>query len=67
MTLRTYIAALVLAVFIQAGRMPSAPAAREVADEIVIIKSAHKMTLLNQGKPMHEYQVALSTVPVGAK
>jgi murein L,D-transpeptidase YafK len=40
---------------------------KEVADEIVIVKSAHEMTLLNQGKSLHTYQVAFSTVPVGAK
>lgn len=65
MTLRVYLAALVLTLFFPAGRM--GPATKELADEIVILKSEHKMTLLSQGKTIHEYQVALSTVPVGAK
>jgi len=67
MTFRIYFASLVLTAFLQSGRAVPAASTRELADEIVIIKSEHKMTLLNQGKPIHEYQVALSTVPVGAK
>jgi murein L,D-transpeptidase YafK len=62
-----YLAALLLTVFLQAGHIASAPGTKELADEVVIGKSEHKMTLMHQGKPIHEYQVALSTVPVGAK
>jgi murein L,D-transpeptidase YafK len=40
---------------------------KETVDEILILKSEHKMTLLSHGEVLHTYQVALSTVPVGAK
>jgi murein L,D-transpeptidase YafK len=43
------------------------PVKPKLADEIVIVKSEHKMILLSQGTVVHRYQVALSTVPVGAK
>jgi murein L,D-transpeptidase YafK len=37
------------------------------ADRIVILKSAHSMTLLNGGKVLKNYKVALGSVPVGPK
>jgi murein L,D-transpeptidase YafK len=36
-------------------------------DRIVIVKSAHEMTLMRDGKPVKVYKVALGTNPVGAK
>jgi murein L,D-transpeptidase YafK len=64
MTTRIHLVA-VLAIFLQSGR--TAPASKELADEIVVVKSEHEMTLLHQGKVLHKYDVALSTIPVGAK
>jgi murein L,D-transpeptidase YafK len=37
------------------------------ADKIVIVKSARTMTLLNGGRVLKTYKVALGTAPVGAK
>jgi murein L,D-transpeptidase YafK len=37
------------------------------ADKIVILKSAHTMTLLSGGNPLKTYKVALGRVPVGPK
>jgi murein L,D-transpeptidase YafK len=37
------------------------------ADKIVILKSAHSMSLLNGGKTFKTYKVALGSVPVGPK
>src|SRR6202000_1512440 len=37
------------------------------ADKIIILKSAHTMTLLSAGKVMKTYKVALGTEPVGPK
>jgi murein L,D-transpeptidase YafK len=37
------------------------------ADKIVILKSAHTMTLFSGGKPLKTYKVALGRVPVGPK
>ena len=37
------------------------------ADKIVILKSARSMTLLNGGKVLKTYKVALGSVPVGPK
>lgn len=37
------------------------------ADKIVIVKSAHSMTLLSGSKVLKTYRIALGTVPVGPK
>src|SRR5580704_16320014 len=37
------------------------------ADKIIILKSAHTMTLLSGGKVLKTYKVALGIVPVGPK
>lgn len=37
------------------------------ADKIIILKSAHSMTLLSSGKVLKTYKVALGSVPVGPK
>lgn len=37
------------------------------ADQILILKSARTLTLLNHGKVVKSYKVALGTVPIGAK
>lgn len=37
------------------------------ADKIVIVKSTRTMTLMNDGRVLKTYKVALGTVPVGAK
>jgi murein L,D-transpeptidase YafK len=37
------------------------------ADKIIILKSAHTMTLLSGDKVLKTYKVALGTVPVGPK
>ena len=58
---------LIVAVGIFLQSTPTAPASKELADEIVVVKSEHNMTLLNHGRVLHTYQVALSTVSVGAK
>jgi murein L,D-transpeptidase YafK len=64
MSTRIYLI-VALGIFLQST--PTAPASKELADEIVVVKSEHKMTLLNHGRVLHTYQVALSTVSVGAK
>ena len=45
----------------------AAIAAPAQANRIVILKSAHSMTLLNGGKVLKTYKVALGSVPVGPK
>jgi murein L,D-transpeptidase YafK len=45
----------------------AAVAASGRADKIVILKSAHSMTLLSGGKVLKTYKVALGSVPVGPK
>lgn len=45
----------------------AAVAAPVQADKIIILKSARSMTLLNGGKTLKTYKVALGTVPVGPK
>lgn len=41
--------------------------AAEHVDYILIIKSTHTLTLMNHGKILKTYQIALGTVPVGPK
>ncbi|HEX9254337.1 MAG TPA: L,D-transpeptidase family protein, partial [Candidatus Angelobacter sp.] len=41
--------------------------AKQEADKILIVKSAHTMTLLSGGKMLKTYKVALGGVPVGPK
>ena len=41
--------------------------AKQEADKILIIKSAHTMTLLRGGKTIKTYKVALGGVPIGPK
>jgi murein L,D-transpeptidase YafK len=67
MTPRLCAAFLALATLLWAAETKSAGGPREVANDIVIVKSERKMTLLSHGKVLHTYQVSLSTVPVGAK
>jgi murein L,D-transpeptidase YafK len=45
----------------------SAASAQVQADRIVIVKSAHMMSLYSRDKVLHEYKVALSTSPTGPK
>ena len=45
----------------------AAPQTLPQADKILILKSAHTMTLLSGGKVLKTYKVALGTVPVGPK
>jgi len=49
------------------GLHRAAMAAPVQADKIVILKSAHSMSLLNGGKTIKTYKVALGSVPVGPK
>ena len=49
------------------GLHGAAIAAPAQANKIVILKSAHSMTLLNGGKVLKTYKVALGSVPVGPK
>src|SRR5579863_6553289 len=42
-------------------------AATDRVDQILIIKSAHTLILMNHGKTLKTYHVALGTVPVGPK
>jgi murein L,D-transpeptidase YafK len=53
-------ALLLLAASVQAS-------AKQEADKILIVKSAHSMTLLSGGKMLKTYKVALGGVPVGPK
>ena len=47
--------------------IPAQGKAKQEADKILIIKSAHTMTLLRSGKALKTYKVALGGVPVGPK
>jgi murein L,D-transpeptidase YafK len=47
--------------------VPAQSKAKQEADKILIIKSAHTMTLLSGGKTLKTYKVALGGVPVGPK
>jgi murein L,D-transpeptidase YafK len=49
------------------GLYCAAAAAPVQADKIVILKSAHSMTLLSGGKVLKTYKIALGSVPVGPK
>jgi murein L,D-transpeptidase YafK len=49
------------------GLYCAAAAAPVQADKIVILKSAHSMTLLKGSKVLKTYKVALGSVPVGPK
>jgi murein L,D-transpeptidase YafK len=42
-------------------------ASTDQADKIIILKSAHQMTLLSNGKALKTYKVALGSRPVGPK
>ncbi|HEX3091534.1 MAG TPA: L,D-transpeptidase family protein [Candidatus Angelobacter sp.] len=59
-TLICVVALLLLAVPVQSK-------AKQEADKILIVKSAHTMTLLSGGKMLKTYKVALGGVPVGPK
>ena len=52
---------LILGLYCAAGAAPVR------ADKIVIVKSAHSMTLLSGGKAFKTYKVALGSVPMGPK
>jgi murein L,D-transpeptidase YafK len=56
-----------LTVVLILGLCCAAAAAPIHADKIVILKSAHSMTLLSGGKVLKTYKVALGAVPVGPK
>jgi murein L,D-transpeptidase YafK len=56
-----------LAIVLVLGLHCAAAAAPSQADKIIILKSAHSMTLLNGGKVLKTYKVALGSVPVGPK
>jgi murein L,D-transpeptidase YafK len=45
----------------------AAPTSQPQADKILILKSAHTITLLNGEKVLKTYKIALGTAPVGAK
>ena len=50
--------------------LPAVPVqskAKQGADKILIVKSAHTMTLLSGGKVLKTYKVALGGVPIGPK
>src|SRR5262249_20313020 len=55
----------ILALVLLAAR--ARPVDKELADRIVVVKSARTMTLLKGEKVLKTYKVALGTVPVGAK
>jgi murein L,D-transpeptidase YafK len=55
---------LVFLAFHEAGAAPR-PALR--ADRILVEKSARRLTLLRQGRPVKSYRVALGHAPVGRK
>jgi len=42
---------------------PPAPQPEQLADQIVVVKSTHTMTLFAKGVPIHIYQVALGRAP----
>ena len=48
------------------GQTASYPASAVRADRIVIVKSAHTMTLMSHGQPIRTYKVALGD-PIGPK
>ena len=60
-------ALLLIASLLQASAPAGTVAPHEKVDLIVIVKSAHTMTLMSKGNALKTYHVALSTVPVGAK
>lgn len=45
----------------------ASPAAKPIADRILIVKSTRTMTLYSGNKVLRTYKVALGTVPVGPK
>jgi len=47
--------------------VPLQSKAKQEADKILIVKSAHTMTLLSGGKMLKTYKVALGGAPVGPK
>ena len=47
--------------------VPVQSKAKQEADKILIVKSAHTMTLLSGGKMLKTYKVALGGAPVGPK
>jgi murein L,D-transpeptidase YafK len=60
-------ALFLLALVFGALRVSAQSAETPAVDEILVLKSRHKMQLLSHGAVVHEYRVALSTVAVGAK
>ena len=58
---------VLFALLFVAPPVPAQSAKSPAVDEILVLKSQHKMQLLSHGAVVHEYHVALSTVPVGAK
>jgi murein L,D-transpeptidase YafK len=64
---RVSLALLLFLPVLQSAALAQIAAPREKVDLILIVKSAHTMTLMNHGQALKTYHVALSTVPVGAK
>jgi hypothetical protein len=58
MTLRFGASIVLLAVLLQSGKTSSPTETKQIVDEILIVKSEHKMTRLNNGRVLHVYQVA---------
>jgi murein L,D-transpeptidase YafK len=66
MTLKVFLV-LALVTLLQSGKADPSRAPGRSVDEIVVVKSEHKMTLMSHGVVLRTYQVALSTLPAGAK
>jgi murein L,D-transpeptidase YafK len=56
-----------LAFLILTGRAKAQSSEKEIADRIVVVKSARTMTLESNGRALQAYKVALGGQPVGAK
>jgi len=57
----------ILAIVVVAPRNFRAQTQTKIPDRILILKSAHTMSLMHGTEILKTYKVALSTVPVGAK
>lgn len=56
-----------IALLVSASLCWAKPHSAPQADHILVVKSAHSLTLLRQGKVLKTYKVALGSDPVGAK
>jgi murein L,D-transpeptidase YafK len=66
-TSRIALAIFLLASILQTATPAPDVAAHEKVDLILIMKSAHTVTLMSHGQELRTYRVALRSVPVGAK